>query len=64
MLQRSAVAVTCSLVIANAAMAQATATADSIADASLAIVPVNGNWLGAGQNSLQTLGSAALPCAC
>lgn len=53
---RSAIAAACSLLIANAALAQA--TADNAADAPLETVQVSGNWLGSGQKSVQAFGGA------
>ena len=53
---RSAIAVACSLLISNAALAQADVA--SGADAPLETVQVTGNWLGSGQKSVKTFGGA------
>jgi Fe(3+) dicitrate transport protein len=53
---RSAIAAACSLLIANAALAQA--GADSAPDTAIETVQVNGNWLGSGQKSVKTFGGA------
>ena len=53
---RSAIAAACSLLIANAALAQA--ATDNAADAPLETVQVSGNWLGSGQKSVQAFGGA------
>jgi Fe(3+) dicitrate transport protein len=56
---RSAIAVACSLLISNAALAQASAgNATAASDASLETVQVTGNWLGSGQKSVKTFGGA------